>query len=67
MIKEPQYSVSGGSSLQAITLLSLVAIGLVEVNIFIGHVNSRTHVIEGVCCFVVGHVTSNHKPPFCQV
>ena len=67
MIKEPQYFVSGGSSLQAITLLSLVAIGLVEVNIFIGHANSRNHVIERVCCFLVGHVTSNHKPPFCEV
>ena len=33
MIKDPRYFVSGGSSLQAITLLSLVAIGLVEVKI----------------------------------
>ena len=33
MIKEPHYFESGGSSLKAITLLSSVAIGLVEVKI----------------------------------
>ena len=33
MIKQPHYFVSGGFQLQIITLLSLVAIGLVEVKI----------------------------------
>ena len=33
MIKELHYFVSGGSSLQAMTLLSLVAMGLVDVKI----------------------------------
>ena len=33
MIKESHYFVSGDSSLQVITLLSLVVIGLVEVKI----------------------------------
>ena len=33
VIKEPSYFLSGDSSLQAITLLSLVAIGIVEVKI----------------------------------
>ena len=33
LIKEPSYFLSGDSSLQAITLLSLVAIAIVEVKI----------------------------------
>ena len=38
-----------------------------DITKFICHVNSRNHVIEGICGFVVEHVTPNHKPSFCQV
>ena len=48
---------SGASSIQTITFLDLVAI---ETK-FICHVNSRNHVIEGICGFVVGH-NSDRSP-----
>ena len=34
---------------------------------FICYMNSRNKVTIGICGFVVGHVTPNHKSPFRQV
>ena len=44
MIKEPPCFVSGGFSLQVITLLSLVAIDLMEIKIWRSSFVMRTHV-----------------------
>ena len=41
--------------------------GSKDVTIFICHVNSRNHVIQKICSFLVGHMTLNHKQHFCQV
>ena len=34
---------------------------------FICDVTPHNRLVRGICDFVVGHVTPNHKPPFCQV
>ena len=41
--------------------------GSKDVTIFICHVNSRNHVIQKICSFLVGHMTLNHKQHFCQL
>ena len=44
IVKQPLYFVSGGFHFQVITLLSLVAIGLVEVKITQSSFATRTHI-----------------------